>query len=145
MCASLRTYHGFRLTPPTLYIQTNTDVLVLPSVHVKTLGSRNKLISKLCQHLREHGLPYGLYDSLCTLRLTVTSFDATLDTDGWLILSRQGLSPCKMHQASLGALTIEHQWIWHPAASNLNLTNSFFSSKNFPATRRVANSTECFC
>ena len=30
---------------------------------------------------------------------------ATLDTGGWLTLSRQGLSPCKMHQASLGALT----------------------------------------
>ena len=28
---------------------------------------------------------------------------ATLDTGGWLTLSRQGLSPCKMHQASLGA------------------------------------------
>ena len=30
---------------------------------------------------------------------------ATLDTGGWLTLPRQGLSPCKMHQASLGALT----------------------------------------
>ncbi|MEJ1382741.1 MAG: hypothetical protein RPT95_17495, partial [Candidatus Sedimenticola sp. (ex Thyasira tokunagai)] len=30
---------------------------------------------------------------------------ATLNTGGWLILTRQGLSPCKMHQASLGALT----------------------------------------
>ena len=32
---------------------------------------------------------------------------ATLDTGGWLTLSRQGLAPCKMHQASLGALTLE--------------------------------------
>jgi len=30
---------------------------------------------------------------------------AILDTDGWLTLIRQGLAPCKMHQASLGALT----------------------------------------
>ncbi len=30
---------------------------------------------------------------------------ATLDTGGWLTLTRQGLPPCKMHQASLGALT----------------------------------------
>ena len=66
--ASLRTYHGLRWTPPTLHIQTITDALVLPSVTVKTLGDRNKLISKLYQHLRECGLPYGLYDSLCTLR-----------------------------------------------------------------------------
>ena len=32
--------------------------------------------------------------------------DATLDTGGWLALPRQGLSPCKAHQASLGALTL---------------------------------------
>jgi len=31
--------------------------------------------------------------------------DATLDTGGWLTLSRRGLAPRKMHQASLGALT----------------------------------------
>ena len=30
---------------------------------------------------------------------------ATLDTGGWLTLTRQGLTPCKMHQASLGAPT----------------------------------------
>jgi hypothetical protein len=30
---------------------------------------------------------------------------ARLDTGGWLGLTRQGLSPCKVHQASLGALT----------------------------------------
>ncbi|MCU7936737.1 MAG: hypothetical protein KZQ99_18000, partial [Candidatus Thiodiazotropha sp. (ex Dulcina madagascariensis)] len=30
---------------------------------------------------------------------------ATLDTGGWLALTRQGLPPCKIHQASLGALT----------------------------------------
>ena len=30
---------------------------------------------------------------------------ATLDTGGRSTLSRQGLAPCKMHQASLGALT----------------------------------------
>ncbi len=32
--------------------------------------------------------------------------DATLATGGWLTLSRQGFSPCKMHQASPGALTL---------------------------------------
>ena len=34
-----------------------------------------------------------------------SAIDATLDTGGWLDLTRQGLSPCKAHQASLGALT----------------------------------------
>ncbi|MGH8614995.1 MAG: hypothetical protein ACREYF_23975, partial [Gammaproteobacteria bacterium] len=28
-----------------------------------------------------------------------------LDTGGWLALTRQGLSPCKIRQASLGAIT----------------------------------------
>jgi hypothetical protein len=36
---------------------------------VKTLAIRNKLISKLYQLFREHGLPYGLQDALCTLHL----------------------------------------------------------------------------
>jgi DDE superfamily endonuclease len=39
----------------------------LPSVYVKTLGVRNKAISKLYQHFRERGLPYGLQDALSTL------------------------------------------------------------------------------
>jgi hypothetical protein len=30
--------------------------------------------------------------------------DARLDTGGWLTLTRQGLSPCKIRQASLGAI-----------------------------------------
>jgi hypothetical protein len=33
--------------------------------------------------------------------------DATLDTGGWLALTRQGLSPCKIRQASLGAITMK--------------------------------------
>ena len=31
---------------------------------------------------------------------------ATLNTGGWLNLTGQGLTPCKAHQASLGALTL---------------------------------------
>ena len=63
--------------------------------------------------LRVYGYPYGLQDSLCTLRLdcsqdfTRSASDATLDTGGWLDLTGQGLAPCKAHQASLGALTSE--------------------------------------
>lgn len=97
LCASLHTCHGLR-TPPVLHILAIgqnvgsslsslfltgfpsvpqyphlilplTDGLVLPSVHVKTLGDRNKLISKLCQLFRERDLPCGLHDSLCTLHL----------------------------------------------------------------------------
>lgn len=47
--------------------------------------------------------PCGLYNSLCTPRLTVAGFDATLGTGGWLNLTRWGLTPHKKHQAYLGA------------------------------------------
>ena len=61
----------------------------------------------------EHPSPCGLYDSLCTLRVgrsTVMSIlpsHATLGTGGWLFLTRQGLSPCKKHQALPGAHVVD--------------------------------------
>jgi hypothetical protein len=63
---SLPACHGLR-TPADLHILAISDASVLPSVYVKTLGIRNKLISKLYQHFRERDLPYGLQDSLPTL------------------------------------------------------------------------------
>ena len=80
--------------------------------HVKTLAIRNKLISKLCQ-LSGHAVAPAAYRILC---VRFTSFvrqhdtsgsavGATLDTGGWLTLSRPGLSPGKMRQAYLGAIT----------------------------------------
>jgi hypothetical protein len=78
-------------------------------------------ISKLYQHFRERGLPYGLQNSLPTLSpscsllndLSSSAMDPRLDTGGWLTLtedhywssSRQGLSPCKIRRAFLGATT----------------------------------------
>lgn len=38
--------------------------------------------------LQESRTPYGLYSSLSTLHLTVTSFGARLGTGGWLTLTR---------------------------------------------------------
>ena len=58
------------MTPADLPILAKADVLVLPSVNVKTLGIRNKLISKLYQHFRVRGHPCGLQDSLSTLHLS---------------------------------------------------------------------------
>jgi hypothetical protein len=78
---------------------------------VKTVDIRNKLISKLYQHFRERDLPCGLQDSLCTLALHLvrgfrhSAAGPTLDTGGWLTLTRRGLSPRKRRQASLGAIT----------------------------------------
>jgi hypothetical protein len=104
---SLPACHGL-WTPADLHILAQSDALVLPSVNVKTLGVRNKLISKLYQHFRERGLPYGLQDPLptlspsCSQPLGCSATDPRLDTGGWLTLvkrpydlfSRQGLSPC---------------------------------------------------
>ena len=55
-------------TPADLHILANADALVSPSVRVKTLGVRHKLGSKLYQHFRVRGHPYGLQDALSTLR-----------------------------------------------------------------------------
>ena len=67
---------------------------------------------------RECGLPYGLRGALCTLHpccSVCTSFTgATLGRSGWLDLPPQGLTPCKKHQASLGALTPALRRAWKP-------------------------------
>jgi hypothetical protein len=80
-------------------------------VHVKTLAVRNNPISKLYQLFRTRGHPYGLQDSLSTLRLSCSpcdsSTDARLDTGRWLSLARRGLSPRKIRQASPGAITVK--------------------------------------
>ena len=70
--------------------------------------------------LQGHVSPYGLHNSLCTLHqycsrdavltaekhllISRSAKGATLDTGGWLNLTWQGLTPCKMHQALLDAL-----------------------------------------
>ena len=55
-------------TPADLHILANSDALVWPSVRVTTLGGRHQLISKLSPHFRVRGHPYGLQDTLSTLR-----------------------------------------------------------------------------
>ena len=80
---------------------------------LKPSASATSAISKLYQHFRGHDSPYGLQDTLSTPRpscspcLHGSAMDARLDTGGWLILTRQGLSPCKRRQAYLGAITLE--------------------------------------
>ena len=55
------------------------------------------------------------YMVLCVrFAFTVASIGATLDTGGWLVLARQGLSPCKRCQALLGALTFRLADITEP-------------------------------
>jgi hypothetical protein len=89
---------------------------------VKTLGVRNKLISKLYQHFRVRDHPYGLQDSLptlspsCSQPLGYSAMDPRLDTSGWLTLRktpldispRRGLAPRKIRRAFPGAITTKH-------------------------------------
>ena len=65
-------------------------------------SASGRRISKLYQHFRERDFPYGLQSSLCTLtsylvhELLHSSMRSTLDTGGWLALTRRGLSPRKI-------------------------------------------------
>src|SRR3989449_10333208 len=106
---SLPACHGLR-TPADLRNLAKSVALMLPSGALKPSASAIAM-SKLYQHFRVRGHPYGLQDTLSTLRpscspcLHGSAMDARLATGGWLALTRQGLSPCKRRQAFLGAIT----------------------------------------
>ena len=100
--SSLCTCHNL-LTPEALHILTNADASVLTSVGVKPLVDLDLNFEAVCYaSFQELRTPYGLHNSLCTLHLfcsaSSSATSATLDTGGWLGLTRQGLAPCKMHQ-----------------------------------------------
>jgi hypothetical protein len=89
--------------------------LVLASGTLKPSPSATSSSRSCTSTKGERGHPYGLQDTLCTLRpsrvrshqSSYSAMDATLDTGGWLALPRQGLSPGKHRQASLGAITTQ--------------------------------------
>ena len=100
---SLCTCHNL-LTPEALHILTKSDASVLTSVGVKPLVDLN-CISKLSAMpvLRSCELPTAC--TILCVRFTCfvrefkpSATSATLDMGGWLNLSQQGLTPCKMHQ-----------------------------------------------
>ncbi len=106
--ASLCTCHNL-LTPEILHILTMSDASVLTSVDVKPLVVSQLLLSKLSAMpvLRSCALPtactilcvrFTHFVHLWKFKNFGSAVGATLDTGGWLTLSRQGLSPCKMHQ-----------------------------------------------
>src|SRR5436190_9060953 len=86
------------------------DPSVSASGTVNTVAVRIKRHDGAVSSFGEYGLSCGLHVSLCTLQLTCSVFTsavavATLGRSGWLILSPQGLPPCKKRQALLGAPT----------------------------------------
>ena len=83
------------LTPADLWNLTCSDSMtVLPAPSVLASMTLNMSPSaSMCAFtrlnlLQESRTPYGLYSSLSTLHLTVTSFGARLGTGGWLTLTR---------------------------------------------------------
>ena len=110
---SLPACHGL-WTPADLHTlaKKKPGASVLPSVYVKTLGIRSKLISKLYQHFRVRVTPTA-YRILClrfarlVRRSLGSATDARLDTGRWLTLARRGLAPRKIRRALLGAITIK--------------------------------------
>jgi len=118
--SSLYTCHGLR-TPPACHNLTCLRLLFMDFGYVTNLVSRVQFIIGAIPALQGHASPMA-YIILCVrftclVRLFVSSSlksvftnpnsatGATLDTGGRLILTRQGLAPCKMHQASLDAPT----------------------------------------
>jgi len=105
------------MTPEILHTLTITDASVLTSGYVKTLVGLNLHFEAVPSFRRCERPTAGTilcvrfthFVHLWKFAFHKTNFGsavgATLDTGGWLNLARQGLPPCKMHQASLGALT----------------------------------------
>ena len=90
------------------------------------------VISKLYQHFRVRDHPYGLQDSLPTLNPSCSLLKIRQPRHGskarygWvanpyrnplLNPSRQGLSPCKIRRALLGAITCRVRGAWSEAKS----------------------------
>jgi len=110
---SLSACHGL-WTPPDLHTLAHlrSDASVLPSVYVKTLGVRNWLC-RSCISTSGSATSPTAYRILCVrlphilFAVTCSSVRSTLDTGGRLPLTRLGLSPCKIHRAWPGAITLK--------------------------------------
>jgi hypothetical protein len=109
--ASRHACHALRWTPADPRGPHRSGPSVLASGTVNTVAICIKRHNGAVSSFGEYGLSCGLHVSLCTLQLTCSVFTsavavATLGRSGWLILTPQGLSPCKKRQASLGAPTV---------------------------------------
>ena len=110
LCVPLLTCHSL-LTPETLHILAIIRMLLFRLRCTLKPSPTSICISKLYQ-LSGYALTPTACKILCVRLVclvrrisTHPATDATLDTGGWLDLTGQGLAPCKVHQASLGALT----------------------------------------
>ena len=112
LCASLPACHGLR-TPADLLLLAFTGEHVLPSGALKPSASATSAF-RSCTSTSGCAVTPAAYRIRCLrfahlVRRVLThgsAMDARLATGGWLLLSRQGLSPCKRRQAFLGAITL---------------------------------------
>ena len=80
---------------------------------------------------------FPVYASTGSFGLTPSFQAATLGTGGWLGLTRQGLSPCKKRQASLGALTDGPSAVGGSLARRLHaLVSPFTQAEQFTDLRK---------
>ncbi len=110
LCVPLPTCHSL-MTPEALHILAFIRMLLFRLRCTLKPSPTSTCISKLYQ-LSGYAVTPTACKILCVRFVclvrrisTHSATDATLDTGGWLDLTGQGLSPCKVHQASLGALT----------------------------------------
>ena len=110
LAASLHAYHALRWTPADPREPDHGGSSAWASSALKLSPSALVSLTGLYQasgsavSLTVYVIPCVRFNRV--VRCACTSFTAaTLSTSGWLDLTRQGLSPCKKHQASLGALT----------------------------------------
>jgi hypothetical protein len=78
-----------------------------------------------------------VYASPVLFELAFSATGATLDTGGWLNLTRQGLTPCKIRQALLGALT--------PSSGAAGVTAAFAKIIYFNFTTTFKNGEDPSC
>ena len=82
--------------------------------------------------------------SLLKPTLAASFITATLGTSGWLGLVRQGLSPCKKRQASLGAPTVSVTRWWAGEPTNeteksSRLESAFFAARTVKSAARFVS------
>jgi len=117
LCASPHTCHAL-MTPavPPESRQKISDSFVSASVTLKTWPTAPMPVTTLFHASGVRLTPCGPHDfpvyASCGsfVGMSVFPVHATPGTGGWPDLSRQGLSPCRKHQALLGALTPKFRW-----------------------------------
>ena len=121
LCASRHAYRTLRWTPADPSEPHPCRFCCVGFWCVKTIAICISFVTRLYQ-VSGSAVSLTVYVFPCVrfnyiVRVMPSFIAATLGMSGWLDLAQQGLSPCKKHQASLGALTPELSRRAHHASS----------------------------